>query len=232
MLYVYQAQACEITRVLSDEAPQLAVHGIFVAAAPQLSNFCPSFSSCQSDFASDQLLEDLISPKYLEPDYVEALCRKFEDESQLRLPNFLRRDRLEKVAAALQESEKDDNLRSGWKLCGPVLHRRVCTFGKLKGKGKKSKSHCSAGKALAEIAGVFSSPAFLRYLGQLTAVNCTSTSLWIRRFRPGLDYERPSTGQAQLDAGWCFKHVPIFHVSVFRFFNFQNHFSSFFSGTI
>lgn len=176
-LYIYQAAACGITRVLSDEAPQLAVHGIFAQAETPscLPGGSELFASCQlstGDFAAEdrELLEAVISPKYLDLGQMEWLCQKFEEESQLRLPGFLRSDCLEKISAALREGDSKGGLGNGWQLLGPVLHRRFCAFGKV-GKGKKRlASQCPAGKALAQVAKVLASPAFLRYLGRLTAV--------------------------------------------------------------
>eukprot|EP00435_Cladocopium_sp_Y103_P038492 s1044_g10.t1 len=217
-LYIYQAAACGITRVVSDEAPQLAVHGIFVQAdAP---SWLPGgsselFASCQlstGDFSAEdrELLEAVIAPKYLDLGQMESLCQQFEEESQLRLPGFLRSDCLGKISAALREGDSKDDLGNGWQLLGPVLHRRVCAFGKVwKGK-KRLASQCPAGKALAQLAKVLASPAFLRYLGRLTAVKGTSDlAVCIRRFRPGLDYERPTcTAQAQLDVVLAFESLP------------------------
>ena len=100
---------------------------------------------------------------------------------------------------ALEASDASKSLGFGWNLQGPVLLRRLWTF---HGNSKKA---CRAGQELAKVARVLASEDFRHYLQQVTGLELSKTQtsqshLWIRCFRPGVHYERPScTSNAQLD---------------------------------
>lgn len=136
-----------------------------------------------------------VSSKFQDPVQITQLRERFEEESQLRLAGFLQGEGFKKLMAALEASEK--SLGLGWKSQGPVLLRRLWTF---HGNSKKA---CRAGQELAKVGRVLASEDFRRYLQQVTGLELTKTSpsnLWIRCFRPGVHYERPScTSNAQLD---------------------------------
>ena len=231
-LVLYRAKACAITRVLSDEAPQLAVHAIYPgeedAWVPR-AIFDQPFLTCDlnprshSKFNSDDhaTLEALVSSKYLETSQLDSLCCKFEDDSKLILPGFLHSDIATEISAALGRTDARGSVGAiggGWRLVGPVLHRRCCDFRvrkSLKGRrfrhlrrlGRQLKATSPAGRALAQIAKKLTSPAFVRYIERLTGLRglgCLAG--WIRRFRPGLDYERPTCAtKAQLDVVLSFE---------------------------
>eukprot|EP00438_Fugacium_kawagutii_P023025 Skav229902 [mRNA] locus=scaffold2151:426328:503153:- [translate_table: standard] len=164
-----------------------------------------------------EALEGLVSPKYLELSRMASLRKNFEEESQLKLSGFLASERLERLVEVLGSCDLRDaqqgweSVGAGWKIQGPVLQRRCCIFRpKRRGRGAKL---CPAGKALAEVAEILKSPAFLRYVLMLTGVQSAggAAAPVLRRFRPGLDYERSSAAAAaQLDA------VPSFETAAAR----------------
>lgn len=138
--------------------------------------------------ADRKALEGLVSPEYLEPSRMVSLCKDFEDQSQLRLGGFLKpeSERLQLVSEALRSCDLRDaqqgweSVGGGWRIQGPVLQRRCCIFRpKRKGRGGRAKL-CPAGKALAEVAEVLKSPAFLRYLLMLTGAS-GSKELFVQR---------------------------------------------------
>ena len=82
------------------------------------------------------------------------------------------------------------------------VRRSYVVFGPFHGNSKKA---CRAGQELAKVARLLASENFRHYLQQVTGLELSKTQtspshLWIRCFRPGVHYERPScTSNAQLD---------------------------------
>ena len=208
-LCLYDATAVGITSVLSEDAPHLALHGVFPFGEAEVLDVnswkaLKSWDKMDMEKCFHFHFDQLISSKFQDTLQITQLRARFEEESQLRLPGFLQGEGFKNLMLALQASDASKSLGGGWKLHGPVLLRRLWTFNGINKKTKKShlQKTCRAGQELAKVATVLASEEFRKYLEKLTGLELTKTqeNLWIRCFRPGVDYERPScTSNAQLD---------------------------------
>ncbi|CAK9018150.1 4-dihydroxylase TPA1 (Termination and polyadenylation protein 1) (uS12 prolyl 3 [Durusdinium trenchii] len=225
-LYLYRAAAVGITRVVSDAAPQLALHGVFrggatrAAGAGARRSWSPellAFARCElrGPEALDSLkaLESVMSADYLQEAQVESLRQKFEEESKLRLAHFLCDEAVQRIGSALQSCDLNGwEPGAGWQVLGPALERRCCSFSQKTNKPvikkcKKNKKpkpdrstsiskQHSAGQALALVAQTFSSPVFLAYLERLTGLTRTADGSVWIRRFRPGDYERPTCADA------------------------------------
>lgn len=208
-LVLYEMEATGIGKVLTEEGPQLALHGIFptgesLEMPSTLLSSRPFLSVTEDHEVELRDLSGIVSQRYLEE--LHGLRARFEDESKplfrsdslcsnhmrvrkaalrLSLPGFLRPELASRLLRALQRARR----RGGWKLQGPPLLRRCQSF---------RKGCCPGGRALAALATTLAR-SFPGYLRQLTGLRLGRLSLVLRRFRPA-DYERPGRSGAQLDA--------------------------------
>ena len=198
LLYAAGAGAA-ITRVLTEDAPQLAVHGILAGRGAEEQRDpwqdAPFRSLFEGRGNEQEALNTWVSERFLDMSMKGELRTQFEEASHVKLPGFLTAALAERVAAAI------DTVGSGckgWQEEGPVRVQRYLALSETRTRGASS---CPVGRALADVAGYMASDGFLQYLEAITGVKRTgSASLQIRRFRPGLDFQRPtSTARSQLD---------------------------------
>ncbi|CAE7778307.1 OGFOD1, partial [Symbiodinium sp. CCMP2456] len=186
-----------ITRVLTEDAPQLAVHGLLAshaaeeAASPFLANdlIVPSPINGGCRHQKYRALNQWICEKFLDTQSQTDLRAQFEETSHIKLPGFLNERLATQVAAAIGDARLE-----AWQEAGPVRVQRCLVL-------SESASACPLGRVLAEVGSYMASESFLQFLEALTGVTRSSApSLQIRCFRPGLDFQRPRcTQRPQLD---------------------------------
>ena len=190
-----------ITRVLTEDAPQLAVHGLLAshapeeAASPFLANdsIVPSPTNGGRGHQKHRALNQWICEKFLDTPSQTDLRSQFEETSHIKLPGFLNERLATRVAAAIGDAQLKE-----WREAGPVRLQRCLV---LRSAGEASR--CPLGRAMAEVGSYMASESFLQFLEAITGVTRvrgSAPSLQIRCFRPGLDFQRPRcTQRPQLD---------------------------------
>ncbi|CAE7945278.1 OGFOD1 [Symbiodinium necroappetens] len=188
-----------ITRVLTEDAPQLAVHGLLAsdsaeeAASPFLANdlIVPRpVNGGRRCHQKHRALNQWICEKFLDTAWQTDLRAQFEETSHIKLPGFLNERLATQLAAAIGDARLE-----AWQEAGPVRVQRCLLLGEA--------SACPLGRAMADVGSYMASETFLEFLEALTGVTRSSgsaISLQIRCFRPGLDFQRPRcTQRPQLD---------------------------------
>ncbi|CAE8735976.1 unnamed protein product [Polarella glacialis] len=122
-LLLHEAGLCSSsTRVLTDHAPQLAIHGVYrrqgKAACPPVPRDSIPSGRRQGDLVEGSFSEEdraelakLVAPKHLSQSRMDALRERFEEESQLRLPGFLLREVKDRLAQALRSRDRFDGIK-------------------------------------------------------------------------------------------------------------------------
>lgn len=221
-LLVYDASATiACTRVVTDQAPQLSIHGIFYreeSAAPVASaasesdpggpkvpgaTVSPTDMNVSFAAADKEDLRKWVNLKQLSAKRIATTRKRFTKKSHILLRNFLQPEVATSLSELLSSKESKDGCEAGWELMGPARCRSYLSF-----RGENNNSVCAAGKALHKVAVNVSSPAFLRYVTALTGVKADPSAVIpqgeVRRFRPGLDYiRRGSAVTPQLDIILC-----------------------------
>ncbi|CAE7627276.1 OGFOD1 [Symbiodinium sp. CCMP2592] len=188
-----------ITRVLTEDAPQLAVHGLLASHAPEeaASPFLANdliVPSGGRGLQKHRALKQWICEKFLDTPSQTALRAQFEETSHIKLPGFLNERLATSVAAAIGDAQLKE-----WQEAGPVRVQRCLVLSA----GAGEASRCPLGRAMAEVGSYMASESFLQFLEAITGVTRlrgSAPSLQIRCFRPGLDFQRPRcTQRPQLD---------------------------------
>ena len=179
--------------------------------------------------ADRSFLGKYINPAYLSDESMNEICKRFEEESSVKLRHFLLDEWNAKVnAACVREDERDGfgkdrpclNYNIGtsdrWKAVGPAHKQRFLQYERknetaTEGNADDVESKNSdAGNYLHHLQQtVFKSAAFGRWLGFISSLGFPLGQRGrIRRFRPGLDYTVAHYGvlttNAVLDATLCF----------------------------
>ena len=210
-LLLYAAGAgAGITRVLTEDAPQLAVHGIFGSKERQeeaeivKAQEAP-FRICSAEARGKghRALDNWVSEKFLGADAEGDLRAQFEEASHMKLQGFLNQPFAQRIAAAIDTASAAATLK-GWQESGPIQVQRFLAWNQQHDDGAQT---CPVGKALEDVANCMASSGFLRYLEAITGVTqASAATLRVRRFRPGLDFQRPAnSAQCQLDVILCFE---------------------------
>lgn len=187
-------------------------------------------SNIDGGVANDELTQEdriflgkYINKVFLTDDSLNAIQKRFEEESSVQLRHFLVDEWCSNIKNALAREDERDKLGKdrpslnynvgaddNWKAVGPAHKQR---FMEYEGKGDPNDcttSDLSAGKYLYHLRQtLFESAAFGRWLAWLSSLGFPIGHRGrIRRFRPGLDYTVAHYGvlttNAVLDATLCF----------------------------
>eukprot|EP00927_Polykrikos_kofoidii_P051843 TRINITY_DN45625_c0_g1_i1.p1 TRINITY_DN45625_c0_g1~~TRINITY_DN45625_c0_g1_i1.p1 ORF type:complete len:683 (+),score=85.45 TRINITY_DN45625_c0_g1_i1:69-2051(+) len=259
-LLIHRAGLCTAAkRVTTERAPQLALHGMFrrrvadscscrtrsCVLAPSRASTEPALTSSRSkdgegaksngEFsdADRAMLRGVVAKRHLEASQIEALQKKFAEESYVRIPRFLCSKVARSVARAARHQDQAfvavssavsgsadtgeevcsnraidvvDGVVGGWELAGPVSERRFLRFA---AQNSSSSGHCQVGKELSGLVSALSkNGAFARYVLAVTGLErrgSTPMKAEARRFRPGIDYAhgRPGKLEGEVCAGEC-----------------------------
>ncbi|KAF8328355.1 uncharacterized protein EI90DRAFT_3281311 [Cantharellus anzutake] len=161
-----------------------------------------------------QELSAFLNPAYLLPSTLNALHQKFTADSSIQLVDFLKEDIARTLCDALRNEDQTDGLGysrtrripthiSGlatrrWKIKGPPHKHRFCVLDH-----NSSSQISTASSTLYKLeTGLFTSPAFRKWLHIISSYTPTKYFTQARRFRPGLDYTlaRSSDEEPRLDA--------------------------------
>ena len=165
-----------------------------------------------------EYLSNYIQSTYLQPNSIQEIKKRFEDESSIQLRGFLVEKWVKKLSEELGRESGEDNdliytpdyfrcgIKDGWTLTGPPHKQRYLQYC-----GDTSNSEPSSiGEILATLKkALLESQPFRRYIAVLTSLGePTGFQGRIRRFRRGLDYTVAHHGllmdQSVLDATLCF----------------------------
>eukprot|EP00056_Hartaetosiga_gracilis_P000963 m.41550 g.41550 ORF g.41550 m.41550 type:complete len:603 (+) comp10436_c0_seq1:142-1950(+) len=241
-----------VQEVLRDGSPRLSIQGWFHNKEEPLGTEMASLNQLKTakmhelpfiPFASPQkcssLLEDdvaflsnWVNSVYLSDESIQAIGKKYEEESSVQLKNFLRDDiatTITKQCEAMDTADgymtealpndnagfvpndteltKEQEQEGVWRVLGPAHMQRYVRYvgGEDVEEGKGGRSNAK----LAEVeVSLFRSEAFARYLAAITEASIGACKTETRRFRSGLDYTVAHLGQlekvARLDATLCF----------------------------
>lgn len=134
-----------------------------------------------------------MTPHYLSPDTVDELKELFEEESSLRLSQFLSRSFSARLKAFLEEADKTPEMpaaESKKKNCGvarpPHKHRFLYRYPERKDAAAQNGEELSPYDELVDV--FIPSMAFKKWLSITTSLSLQKSSLLARRFRRGMDY--------------------------------------------
>ena len=137
-----------ITRVLTEDAPQLAVHGLLAphapeeAASPFLANdsIVPSPTNGGRGHQKHRALNQWICEKFLDTSQSDFRAQ-FEETSHIKLPGFLNERLATRVAAAIGDAQLKE-----WREAGPVRLQR-CLVLSAGSAGTGEASRCPPGQS-------------------------------------------------------------------------------------
>ncbi|KAK8254945.1 Oxoglutarate and iron-dependent oxygenase degradation C-term-domain-containing protein [Phyllosticta capitalensis] len=134
-----------------------------------------------------------MTPHYLSPDTVDELKELFEEESSLRLSQFLSRSFSARLKAFLEEADKTPEMPAAGskkKNCGvarpPHKHRYLYRYPERKEAAAQDGEELSPYDELVDV--FVPSLAFKKWLSITTSLSLRKSSLLARRFRRGMDY--------------------------------------------
>ncbi|KAK7554587.1 Oxoglutarate and iron-dependent oxygenase degradation C-term-domain-containing protein [Phyllosticta citricarpa] len=134
-----------------------------------------------------------MTPHYLSPDTVDELKELFEEESSLRLSQFLSRSFSARLKVFLEEADKTPEMpaaESKKKNCGvarpPHKHRFLYRYPERKDAAAQDGEELSPYDELVDV--FIPSLAFKKWLSITTSLSLQKSSLLARRFRRGMDY--------------------------------------------
>lgn len=138
-----------------------------------------------------EFLVKYITPSYLTPDIVEELSASFQEESSLRLSNFLSQKfaaRLRKLIEAAEEHPVIPAPAAAANNCGVAAppHKHRFLFRQPRTEPPPSKEERSPYDELLDI--LFPSLAFKKWLALATGLTLSKANILARRFRRGTDY--------------------------------------------
>ncbi|ORZ41627.1 Oxoglutarate and iron-dependent oxygenase degradation C-term-domain-containing protein [Catenaria anguillulae PL171] len=195
----------------------------FSALTPASASTSSSEDPLDLSDADRTYLAQFLNPDYLTGKSLEQINEAFCDGSSIQLVSFLNAtlantlrpyfvtvDEHDGLAHGKADLSHGAGVRPGWKVQGsPVKQRYMVLDSAAMGSESSSTIDGTAGKAdafirktLADLEAMFQSPAFARWLYQVTGAQSTQVRTRARRFRAGLDYTLATfrTGSSVLDA--------------------------------
>jgi len=173
---------------------------------------------CSLSESDKTFLSKFIQGTYLQPDSIQEIKKRFEDESSVQLREFLNDEFIEKMNKQISKEDDEDlkpitdsnyyrqGVKDGWTLTGPAHKQRYLEFHR----DQPTDSPTSVGDMLTMLkTDLLESQPFRRYLAILTSLGePLGFRGSARRFRRGLDYTVAHHGllmdQSVLDATLCF----------------------------
>ena len=198
-----------VQEVYSNTRRRISIQGWFHTDEPILNRELATISQLTKEVSESSILSSpsmefdlskFINPSYLSEKGIALLGQSFQQNQCVLMKDFILKPKYAEIAklakscdaiddffGEFRKPEYEDGNSSGWKTFGLPYRERFCMFDESAGGVGKTKLG-KLGLLLNELKTMFTSVAFLAWLGAVCGSSCSPSDAKVRRFRPGLDY--------------------------------------------